>query len=163
MAIETILVIVLVVFLLGGGGLLLSTLAQVAPTAIPELAVPLMTMVQPREEAMRFGRSKGLLLACLFAIGAGAARLRRKRPHGRQLHRDLPPGTSCSCNVVGNCVYDCPGGGCTFTCGASGNCLFSCAGGGCDITCQNTGNCNTSLHGEWLPHDLHRRRDLLAR
>lgn len=96
---------------------------------------------------MRLGSSKGLLLACLFGFGVGAAACGENAPTVGNFTGTCAAGTSCSCNVVGNCEYDCPGGGCTLTCGASGNCLFSCAGGGCDITCQNTGNCNTTCTG----------------
>jgi hypothetical protein len=93
---------------------------------------------------MRFGRPKGLLLAFLFGISVGAAACGGNAPTVGNSTGTCLAGTSCSCNVVGNCEYDCPGGGCTFTCGAVGNCLFSCAGGGCNINCQNTGNCNTA-------------------
>jgi hypothetical protein len=96
---------------------------------------------------MRFDWSKGLLFACLFGIIVGAAACGGNAPTVGNFTGTCPAGTSCSCNVVGNCEYDCPGGGCTFTCGASGNCLFSCAGGGCNINCQNTGNCNTTCPG----------------
>ncbi len=53
-------------------------------------------------------------------------------------------GQACDCTVTGNCVFDCPGGGCTMRClGQQANCTFSCAGGGCSIDCaaSSTGNC----------------------
>jgi hypothetical protein len=34
-----------------------------------------------------------------------------------------PAGTSCTCGT-GNCLYDCPGGGCDFACTGASNCVF---------------------------------------
>ncbi len=53
-------------------------------------------------------------------------------------------GQACDCTVTGNCVFDCPGGGCTMRClGQQANCDFSCNGGNCPIVCaaSSTGNC----------------------
>lgn len=56
-------------------------------------------------------------------------------------------GQTCNCDIIGNCKWDCPGGGCKYDCGATGNCILSCAGGGCSATCHNTGNCILSCKG----------------
>lgn len=56
-------------------------------------------------------------------------------------------GAACGCSVVGNCVIDCPGGGCDLTCGGVSNCLFSCGAGGCTVECANTGNCEATCAG----------------
>ncbi len=56
-------------------------------------------------------------------------------------------GEPCDCTVSGNCVFDCPDGGCTMRClGAQSNCIFSCDGGGCPIVCAagTAGNCVAS-------------------
>ena len=97
---------------------------------------------------MTFGRSKGLLLACLVGIGAAASGCSSSTTVGN-FRGTCNAGSSCTCSTVGNCEYDCPGGGCILTCSSSntGNCLFTCAGGGCDVTCQNVGNCNTTCTG----------------
>ncbi len=61
---------------------------------------------------------------------------------------DCAAGSTCTCSAIGNCVYDCPGGGCTLVCSGMSNCVFDCAGGGCVIQCANTGNClNTCTDG----------------
>jgi hypothetical protein len=60
-----------------------------------------------------------------------------------------PAGASCACGT-GNCVYECPGGGCDFTCTGASNCLYSCAGGGCTIDCANVGNCESTCTGGGL-------------
>lgn len=100
-----------------------------------------------QEDIMSFGRLEGLLLACLVGICLAASGCESGSTTVGNFSGTCAAGTSCSCHVVGNCEYTCPGGGCTFTCGDTGNCQFSCAGGGCDITCQNTGHCNTSCTG----------------
>jgi hypothetical protein len=54
---------------------------------------------------------------------------------------ECPSGQTCTCDVIGNCIYECPGGKCNFRCKGTGNCIFSCGGGDCDLVCENTGNC----------------------
>jgi hypothetical protein len=62
-------------------------------------------------------------------------------PVGNDLGRTCRSGTTCSCDVIGNCEVDCPNGNCHFQCSGTSNCTFTCPGGGCDLLCQNTGNC----------------------
>lgn len=96
---------------------------------------------------MLFGRLAGLLLAALVGICVTASGCGSSNSTVGNFSGTCAAGTSCSCNVTGNCEYTCPGGGCSFTCGDVGNCQFSCAGGGCSIACENVGHCNTSCTG----------------
>jgi hypothetical protein len=67
--------------------------------------------------------------------------------YGNDLLRTCVAGADCDCEITGNCVYSCPGGGCTMRClGAAANCVFSCEGGGCDIECAagTMGNCTAT-------------------
>ena len=90
--------------------------------------------------------SKGLLVAVLVGLGVAACGVDTTTVGN--FTGTCAANTSCSCSLIGNCEYDCPGGGCTFTCSGTGNCLFSCAGGNCDITCQNLGNCISTCSGD---------------
>jgi len=84
------------------------------------------------------------LLAPVLAALALAACVEETTPiYGNNLMTCVA-GAPCDCTVSGNCVFDCPGGGCTMQClGAMSNCVFSCDGGGCDVVCApgTTGNC----------------------
>jgi len=90
--------------------------------------------------------SNGAFLACLLVIGAAGCGFDTTTVGN--FTGTCTAGTSCSCNLIGNCEYDCPGGGCNLTCSGTGNCLFSCAGGNCDISCQNVGNCISTCSGD---------------
>src|SRR5262245_20483402 len=48
-------------------------------------------------------------------------------------------GTTCECNILGNCLQSCPGGNCDFRCKGTGNCVLDCEGGGCNAICENMG------------------------
>lgn len=47
----------------------------------------------------------------------------------------------CDCEGIGNCLVECPAGGCDVRCEGTGNCYLSCGGGDCTLTCEGTGNC----------------------
>jgi hypothetical protein len=51
------------------------------------------------------------------------------------------------CDVMGNCNYQCPGGGCVFDCDNTSNCDIKCPGGGCDITCDGNSTCAVDCSG----------------
>jgi len=57
------------------------------------------------------------------------------------------PGTTCTCDGIGNCEEHCPGGHCHFSCTGVGNCNVVCEGGNCDLSCSGTGNCNLDCQG----------------
>lgn len=89
----------------------------------------------------------GLLLACLVGISVFTFGCGSSHSTVGNLKATCAANSSCSCNVVGNCEYDCPGGGCSFTCNETGNCQFTCSGGNCTTACQNVGDCNTTCTG----------------
>lgn len=72
-------------------------------------------------------------------------RLRQRRHH----RRTCAAGSSCSCDLVGDQEYACPGGDLEVHQAAiPAACQLSCAGGGCNVTCANVGNCNTTCTGD---------------
>jgi len=93
----------------------------------------------------RRGTPARLLAAGLLAAALGLGCI-DPTPMGNFMGT-CPQGTVCSCDLIGNCTYDCPGGNCTLRCDGMSNCFFSCAGGGCQMECQNVGNCINTCSG----------------
>lgn len=96
-------------------------------------------------------KSRSGLLATALAAGAlASACVEVTRTEYGNVVLTCTANQPCDCDVTGNCLFDCPGGGCTMRClGQQANCVFSCAGGGCDVVCAagTTGNCVATCGG----------------
>ncbi|MFW6051234.1 MAG: hypothetical protein ACODAU_08670 [Myxococcota bacterium] len=75
-----------------------------------------------------------VVLGLVVLAGAGCFRVGNADKTCRE-------GERCRCDGIGNCLVDCPEGGCDVLCEGTGNCLVECPGGDCTVVCEGTGNC----------------------
>jgi hypothetical protein len=77
----------------------------------------------------------GLGMALTMAVSSGCV---AKIGNTQKTCREGEP---CLCEGMGNCLVECPEGGCGVRCEGTGNCYLSCEPGDCHLSCEGTGNC----------------------